>query len=37
LVCWLPVVDEVRTTIYGLRREIVIAGILQMAEIMNDP
>jgi hypothetical protein len=37
LVCWLPVVDEVRTRIYCLNRENVIPELLQTVEMMNYP
>ncbi len=33
----IPVVDEVRTTIYSLSRETMIPRVLQTAEIMNYP
>jgi len=36
LVCWLPVVDEVRTRIYGLSREIGIPDIPQQEELINE-
>jgi hypothetical protein len=34
LVCWLPIVDDVRTTIYALSREIMIPAV-KMSGIFN--